>query len=242
VALLAIEFLFLFFLGTPLFVLAWPRISPIPALWAVTAYCLVTMLRDPNFDRTRLWDTAGLWKPAPEILSLFAVILLLGIVLVLRYAPTTFLSFPRSNPFFWILVMVLYPLLSVIRRGSSFGCFSSNGIAACLAPDGESCWPVRRHSLSRISFCVTLWQSRSRFQPDCFSRCATGKRALSPLRALSTHYTGARSSQSDWVDGFTTAQRPPTALATRPGLPEADNFTLLDNLCHVRNHDVKGPR
>lgn len=120
---LAIEFLFLFFIGPALFVLARPRISPIPILWAVTAYCLTIMLRDPKFDRTRLWDTAGLWKHAPGILSLFAVIVLLGIVLVLRYAPPTFLGFPRSNPLFWSLVMVLYPLLSVYPQGIVFRLF-----------------------------------------------------------------------------------------------------------------------
>jgi hypothetical protein len=113
VVLLAIEFLLLFFAAPALFVLMRPRISPILLLWVATAYCLVIMLQNPKFDRTRLWDTAGLWQYAPAILGLFAVVTAIGVLLVLRYAPGMFLSFPRSNPLFWCLVMVLYPLLSV---------------------------------------------------------------------------------------------------------------------------------
>ena len=74
------------------------------------AYCLVTMLRDPAFDRARLWDTSGLRLHAAAILSLFAAMTAIGMALVLRYAPTVFLRFPRSNPRLWALVMVLYPL------------------------------------------------------------------------------------------------------------------------------------
>jgi len=51
---LAIEFLLLFVVGPALFAWARPRISPLPVLWAVLAYCLVTTLRSPRFDRARL--------------------------------------------------------------------------------------------------------------------------------------------------------------------------------------------
>jgi hypothetical protein len=120
---LAIEFLLLFLVGPALFALARPRISPIPILWAGMAYCLVTMLRDPKFDRSRLWDASGLWLHAPAILSLFAVIAAIGVALVLRYAPSAFLNLPRSNPLLWGLVMVLYPLLSVYPQGIIYRAF-----------------------------------------------------------------------------------------------------------------------
>jgi hypothetical protein len=120
---LAIEFLLLFFVGPALFVLARPRISPIPLLWALMAYCLVRMLRDPKFDRARLWDSSGLWLHAQAILSLFAVMTAIGVGLLLRYAPRSFLNFPRSNPLFWGLVMVLYPLLSVYPQGIIYRAF-----------------------------------------------------------------------------------------------------------------------
>jgi membrane protease YdiL (CAAX protease family) len=123
VARLAIEFLLLFFVGPALFALARPRISPIPVLWAVMAYCLVTMLRDPKFDRSRLWDASGLRLHAPAVLWLFAIITAIGVALVLRYAPSAFLNLPRSNPLLWGLVMVLYPLLSVYPQGIIYRMF-----------------------------------------------------------------------------------------------------------------------
>jgi membrane protease YdiL (CAAX protease family) len=123
VALLAIEFFLLFFVGPALFALTRPRISPIPVLWAVMAYCLVTMSRDPRFDRSRLWSASGLRLHAPGILSLFLAVTAIGVVMVLRYAPGAFLNLPRFNPLLWILVMVLYPLLSVYPQGIIYRAF-----------------------------------------------------------------------------------------------------------------------
>lgn len=48
-ALLAIEFLLLFFIGLAIFATR-RRIPAISALRVVTAYCLFLLLRDPQFD------------------------------------------------------------------------------------------------------------------------------------------------------------------------------------------------
>jgi uncharacterized protein len=118
-----IEFLLLFFVDPTLFAYTRHRIPAIPALWAVMAYCLFIMLRDPRFGRERLWDTSGLRYYTLPILSLFAFVVAIGIPLVLRYAPGTFLDFPRSNPLLWSLVMVLYPVLSVYPQGIIYRAF-----------------------------------------------------------------------------------------------------------------------
>lgn len=81
---LATEFALLFFVGPTVFACTRHRIPAIPALWVVTAYCLIVMLNDPSFDRGRLWGAAGLRERAPAILTLFAIVALIGIVLVLR--------------------------------------------------------------------------------------------------------------------------------------------------------------
>jgi uncharacterized protein len=78
---------------------------------------------DPQFNRRRSWDLAGFRQHAPAILGLVAVVLAIGIVLLLRHAPATFLNFPTSNPPFWSLVMVLYPVLSVYPQGISYRVF-----------------------------------------------------------------------------------------------------------------------
>jgi hypothetical protein len=112
-----------FLVGPARFALARPRISPIPALWALAAYCLVILLREPNFDRGRLWNTASLRQHALAILSLFAVMVALGAALVRRNAPGMLLGFPLSAPLVWGLVMVLYPLPSVYPHGIIYRLF-----------------------------------------------------------------------------------------------------------------------
>ena len=120
---LAIEFLLLFIVAPTLFAHTRHGIPAIPALWAALAYCLFIMLRDPKFERGPLWDIARLRKSAPAILGLFAVAVVIGIVLVLHYAPEIFLDLPRSKPLFWSSLMLLYPVLSVYPQGIVYRAF-----------------------------------------------------------------------------------------------------------------------
>ena len=122
-ALRAIEFVLLFLAGPTLFAYARHRFPAIPALWATTACCLFVLLRDPHFNRARLWNAANTLRYLPEILSLYAVVTLIGIVLVLRYTREHFLNLPRSNPFLWALVMIVYPVLSVYPQGVVYRAF-----------------------------------------------------------------------------------------------------------------------
>ena len=119
----AIEFLLLFFVGPTLFAFTRHRIPVIPALWAVVSYCLFVMARDPRFSSRHLWDPAGFWQSAPAILGLFALVASIGVILVRRYAPAIFLNFPRSNPQFWSIVMLLYPMLSAYPQGIVYRAF-----------------------------------------------------------------------------------------------------------------------
>jgi membrane protease YdiL (CAAX protease family) len=120
----AVEFLLLFFIGPTIFAYTRHRVPAIPMLWALMAYCLFVLLRDPGFDRRSLWNTAPLGQYAWAILGLFAVAAAIGIVLVLRFgSPGLFLNFPRSNPRLWSLVMILYPILSVYPQGIIYRAF-----------------------------------------------------------------------------------------------------------------------
>ena len=81
----------------------------------------------PQFDRRRLgWraeDAAALREWAPQILCIWAAVVIIGIVLILKFAPAAFLSLPRSNPLFWGLIMVFYPTLSVYPQGIVYRVF-----------------------------------------------------------------------------------------------------------------------
>jgi membrane protease YdiL (CAAX protease family) len=51
------------------------------------------------------------------------MVMTIGVELMLRYSPRTFLNFPRSNPLSWGLGIVLYPLLSVYPQGIIYRAF-----------------------------------------------------------------------------------------------------------------------
>ena len=95
----------------------------IPALWLLTAYCLVRLLRDPSFDRKLLWNSDALRPLWPRILILFAALaaLIAGAIFLLR--PEWIFSFVRRAPLFWVLIMLLYPVLSVYPQGIVFRSF-----------------------------------------------------------------------------------------------------------------------
>jgi len=121
--LLLLEFL-LIFAALPLAYRFSPvRIPALPLLWIVAGYALVQLLRDPHFDRTRLWNTAPLSEHLRPILLIFVVVAALLWLGVHRFAPHLEWSFVRSNPVFWAIVMVAYPVLSVYPQGILYRAF-----------------------------------------------------------------------------------------------------------------------
>jgi hypothetical protein len=126
VAELALEFFILFFVAPTLFTMRRHRLPAIPMLWVMAAYCLIVLLRNPQFDAQRLWQTGNVGAYAPGILGLFALVLAIGIALVLRYDRRRFLQFPKSKPRLWMAVMIIYPLLSVYPQGIIYREFMFN--------------------------------------------------------------------------------------------------------------------
>jgi len=96
---------------------------PIPALWLLAAYCLYQLLRDGTFNRTQLWNEHVLAAAAPQILIIFAVAAVMVAAAVYFFAPQTLFSFVRRAPAFWLLVMILYPVLSVYPQGIIYRAF-----------------------------------------------------------------------------------------------------------------------
>jgi len=119
----ALEFFLLFFVGPTVFAFTRHRIPAIPALWAWMAWCLSVLLRDPHFNRQHLWASAALLRYAPSILGIFAAAVIVGVVLVRRFAPELFLTLPRTKPVLWAALMLLYPVLSVYPQGIVFRAF-----------------------------------------------------------------------------------------------------------------------
>jgi len=118
-----VEFVVLF-VGLPLGYRFSPvRIPALPVLWVVAGYALWQLLRDPEFDRTKLWRMGTLPDRLPGILAIFAVAAALIWAGVHWLAPELEWSFVRRSPGFWAVVMVAYPVVSVYPQGLLYRAF-----------------------------------------------------------------------------------------------------------------------
>ncbi len=122
-AYLALEFSLLF-VGLPFLLRYSPqKLPPLPVLWLTSGLCLVSLLRDPAFDRARLWNPAPLRENLGAILAPFLVGAAALGAGVIYLAPQLLFGFVRANPGLWALVMVLYPALSVYPQGLIYRAF-----------------------------------------------------------------------------------------------------------------------
>jgi membrane protease YdiL (CAAX protease family) len=106
------------------------RIPALPLLWVVSAYALWQLLRTPAFDRNRLWNTPAL---TPHLFAIVGIFVISACALwfgVHRFAPQLEWSFVRTNPVFWAIVMLAYPVLSVYPQGILYRAFFFERYAA----------------------------------------------------------------------------------------------------------------
>jgi uncharacterized protein len=120
---LALEFAFLF-IAFPL--LIYCRLLPnllFPYLLFAGFFAYVVLYRDPNFDSTRLFSLKGISHNLPELHVRDAVFLVLLGLAVRLFAPELLFSLVKRSPGFWALIMVLYPLVSVVPQELLFRSF-----------------------------------------------------------------------------------------------------------------------
>jgi membrane protease YdiL (CAAX protease family) len=103
-----------------------PRGAIFAVLWLVLLYSFLMYRRlNPQMRLRQLWDGAALrewslWRP---ILRRFAVSAAALTILTVVLLPQRFLSFPLERPALWAMVMLLYPLLSVVPQEFIFRSF-----------------------------------------------------------------------------------------------------------------------
>jgi membrane protease YdiL (CAAX protease family) len=120
---LVAEFL-LIFVGLPLGYRFSPvRIPALPLLWVVAGYAFWQLLRDPRFDRARLWSAGALPGRLGPILAMFAAAAFLIWLGVRIFRPELEWNFVRQSPVFWAVVMVAYPVVSVYPQGVLYRAF-----------------------------------------------------------------------------------------------------------------------
>jgi uncharacterized protein len=111
-----LELLLLFF-GLPAALAIHPlRLWPLPIMWAASLYCYFFLRSQPDFPGGKFWNVAAVREQLQSILALFLPAACALSLAVYFLAPRLFLNLPRRVPLLWALVMVFYPLLSVIPQ------------------------------------------------------------------------------------------------------------------------------
>lgn len=122
---LFLEFI-LIFIGLPaaLNVANVPRPVLYLSLWIMSGFGIWVLWRNHRTSCSGLWHGVG-WPAAQKRAALlrFIGITSLTALFIYHYYPEHFLSFPRQKPALWAMVMLLYPLLSVIAQEFVFRSF-----------------------------------------------------------------------------------------------------------------------
>jgi uncharacterized protein len=154
-AALVVEFLIIF-VALPLGYGFSPwRIPALPLLWVIAGYAGWQLLRDPKFDRSRLWNLSPLNGQLPSILLAFVIVALLLWLGVHRFAPDLEWSFVRRSPGFWAVVMVAYPILSVYPQGLLYRAFFFERYAGLF----EGKWPMIIASAAAFAFLHIIFRN-----------------------------------------------------------------------------------
>lgn len=85
-------------------------------LWAIALWCWLVLRRDPSFERRELERSALGQAALRPMLARFAAGALVMIGLVAAATPESLFDWPREQTGFWLLVIVLYPIASVIPQ------------------------------------------------------------------------------------------------------------------------------
>lgn len=107
-----------FFLAVPVVLFFYPtRWDGHVCLWLFSLYALVVLHRAYDCSWRELWHGNG-WSKAQirQALIRFAVATAAVILFAWFIVPYRLFNFPMQRPFFWLLVMVLYPILSALPQ------------------------------------------------------------------------------------------------------------------------------
>lgn len=121
---LSTEFL-IFMIGFPvLLYTVLPIKYLLPMIWGAALYCYVVIRITRGQAMDEGWGTAAVtWRNLKPILLRFAICAALMAGFTYVYVPEYLFIFVSERPLFWLMVMFLYPLLSVIPQEVIFRSF-----------------------------------------------------------------------------------------------------------------------
>jgi uncharacterized protein len=115
-AALIIEFALLFVCLPAALALHPLRWWPLPLLWTVAFYCHLVLRRQTDSHARKFWRLSDIPPSVRPVLMLFLPSAFALAAAIHFLMPQIFLNLPRQRPILWGLVMLLYPLLSVIPQ------------------------------------------------------------------------------------------------------------------------------
>lgn len=156
------EFICLF-LGFPLFLRFLPAFSEkigtpltppiIPLLIVLSGGALICLLRTTPFKLNDLIDVSSTtrrdWVIVFGRFALLAIALAIALIWV---KPEAFLNLPKTRPHLWILVLCLYPLVSVIPQGIIYRALYSHRYATCFPPAWRTAVGAAVFSFAHLPF------------------------------------------------------------------------------------------
>ena len=101
----------------------------IPSLIVVSVWCIRSL---PQDSRAALWDLRPLKGCVWRIVRRFLVGALATAAATRALVPEHFIALPRNNPRLWLLICVLYPLLSVYPQEVIYRAFFFEHLARLL--------------------------------------------------------------------------------------------------------------
>lgn len=150
-AYLGLEFLGLF-IGLPLGLRAcFPGRFLLPLLWLGAGICLAWLWRNAAFKRSELWSVSGQQQCLLRILTRFALAALLIGLAIACWVPGRLFHLIQDRPEVWLLIMVLYPLLSVYPQGIVYRSFIFHRYGKLFAT------PLAMTLASALAFAMVHW-------------------------------------------------------------------------------------
>lgn len=120
---LAAEFVALFGAGPLLYYADILRPPLLLTLWALGLASLILLWRDPTFDRPSLWRLRGTGRHVAPMIGRWVIAAIAVAGLTAVFLPDRFLWLPANRPGLWVLVMVFYPVVSVLMQGVFYRSF-----------------------------------------------------------------------------------------------------------------------
>jgi membrane protease YdiL (CAAX protease family) len=106
-------------------------------MWLLACYAAFILHKTPGFSWRAAWRGESWTSREVRLVIIRFLVSTLGIVLLtLLIEPEHFFSFPTQRPFFWFLVMILYPLLSALPQELVFRTFFFRRYATLFPQDG----------------------------------------------------------------------------------------------------------